>query len=228
MATAKSIVHIVLEKITDTNELSDAKRRLIAVLCMFITVFLSFFKYSQVKNVTVYLFWTYSETVSANIIPTLNSTLLSIMLLASIFVRNRIKISYYNIILYILNLLFTSSLLSVFVAGEPWNVPFINISSQSLVMFAIVFVWIGMRAMAGFIWLFVFFLSIFRLADVSFDFGLVGVIYIISGFIGIICQIRDVNGDIISAFKEDFFGYRDQIAGDISSATDRLKVITKI
>lgn len=223
MPTASQTIKKILEKATDTTELPDARRRLIAVACMATTVFLSCFDYTY-TTATPGIFWGETiRTIKVQITPSLMSTLLSIFLLSSIFIRNKIKISYYNITLYILNILFTASLLSVFVSGDLWNIPFFNISSQSIIYLAAIFSWFGMRSMAGLIWLFIFFLSIFRMSEINIAFGSFGVIYILAGVIGIACQIRDVNVNFLRALRNDFFGYSDSISEDISHAQKTMK-----
>jgi hypothetical protein len=153
-----------------------------------------------------------------SISPSFISTLAAIMLYLSVVVRYRLKLfsDAYETVIICLNILFCASFLEIFFSKETWKIPFINISSQSFLLAAIILSWAGMRAIAGFVWIFLFILAVTRIADLNVAMGYFGVVYILSAFVSIGLQLKD-SVRLIS-FKNDFLGVAHHIGEDIGSS----------
>jgi hypothetical protein len=168
-----------------------------------------------------------SQTKEFNIKPSFVSTFCAIIFYASFFLRYKMEIIWHKIILYVLNILFCASLMEIFVGKEIWNIPFINLSSQSFLFMAIIMSWMCMRAFVGFIWMAIIVAATFRIAEVNLALGSQGVVYLICASISIIGQMREYETDIISSFKNEFFATSSQagshIKGDISEAITATK-----
>ena len=194
---------------TDTTELPDSIRRLMGIVFMLIAVLISFPEYSYTKKVLK--IWDTNKV--ENIRPSLESTLCAIVLVMSSIIRNRTSISVYTSIIYILNILFCASFMSLFFSGEPWKIPIIpfiidiKISSQHFLILAILASWLSMRTLSGFIWIALFFLSVTRLSEMQAAMGAFGVVYVLSAFLSIFCQTKDLMVDFIPSLKNDFLGY---------------------
>jgi hypothetical protein len=79
-----------------------------------------------------------------------------------------------------------------------------------------------MRAIAGFVWMFLFILAVTRIAGLNVAMGHLGVAYILSAFVGIGLQGKD-SIQMISSFKNDFIGVSNQIGNDILSSSNVVK-----
>jgi hypothetical protein len=87
---------------------------------------------------------------------------------------------------------------------------------------AVVFSWVGMRAIAGFIWIFLFILAVTRIAGLNVAMGYFGMAYILSAFVSMGLQFKD-SITMLSSFGNDFRGAAYKIGGDIGSSVDMAK-----
>lgn len=102
-------------------------------------------------------------------------------------------------------------------------IPFIDISSQALLIFGIVISWVGMRSVAGFVWIILFSVAVCKMAGDSEAFGFYGVIYILCAMISVFCQLTDLKENFISSLKRDFFSASEDVREEIDSANTILK-----
>lgn len=211
-------------------------RKFLAIIFMAFPVLISFFVTFTVgiEKEAGILWWKkqWTEQVSFSISPSFISTLAAILLYLSVVVRYRLKnfsnglfSSVYELLIICLNILFCASFLEIFFPKEIWSIPFINISSQTFLLIAIILSWIGMRAIAGFVWIFLFILAVIRLAGLNVAMGNLGVAYILSAFVSMGLQLNDLH--ILSSFKNDFIGgAAHQIGGDVGSSINMVKAAT--
>jgi hypothetical protein len=111
--------------------------------------------------------------------------------------------------------------MSVFVGKIDTPIPFINIDSTVFLGLAIVLSFIGMRSIAGIVWIVLFCMAVLRMVTISDAMGLWGVIYILSAFIGIYAQKKDM-GMVFGELKAEFFGSATKIRSDAQSATNTI------
>ena len=99
-------------------------------------------------------------------------------------------------------------------------IPKFNISYQGLLIVAVIFSWVGIRQIAGFIWAGIFILSISRLAAIDNTMGVLGSIYILSAFIsGIIqWQVLDIHLSLKEIKTEFLAPVANTVLEDVSSA----------
>ncbi|WP_100637721.1 hypothetical protein [Marinomonas sp. ef1] len=64
--------------------------------------------------------------------------------------------------------------------------------------------WLGMSAVAGFSWVFVFFAVIFNLIQRDVEMGILGFVYICSGFLGLILHSGLNPGHLFEELKSEF------------------------
>ena len=187
-------------------------------MLMLVAVALSFGSYSEIVHKNVFGIVKWDETVTATIRPTTTSVLCALFLIVPAYIRSGATLTPYNILQNILNLLFASSLLSLFVGSEPWSIPFINISSQVILIFCILLSWIGMKSITGFIWIFIVILSIGRITDVDVAMGFHGVAFVLCGGFSFLFQSKDTEKNILLALKSDFYGHGRAIQADIENS----------
>jgi len=185
-----------------------------AVVFMVFPVLISFMDFVQVKE-----WWIFRWNKNYSIAPSFISTLAGILLDLSVVIRGRLKIfsTPHEVVLFILNILFCASFLEIFVSKDVWKIPFINVSSQSFLIAAIIFSWIGMRAFAGFIWIGLFLISLSRIVGLNVAMGNLGVIYILSAAVGLLLQGKD-HIHLLSSFKDDFIGSASRITDDVNAS----------
>jgi hypothetical protein len=221
---AIDIVIIVLRKMFKKHGRNTIKilfnRKSLSVVFMAIPILISFQTFA-VGIEKSFLFFHWTERALFSISPSFVSTLAAILLYLSIVIRYKLRLfsDAYETIIICLNILFCASFLEIFCGKEIWNIPFINISSQSFLLVAVILSWIGMRAIAGFIWIFLFILAVTRIAGLNVAMGSLGVAYILSAFVSMGLQMKD-SIRMISSFKNDFIGVSNQIGGDIVSSSN--------
>ncbi|MCL2186211.1 MAG: hypothetical protein FWB86_10215 [Treponema sp.] len=207
-----------------------SKKKKAAIVLMVIPVFISF---TQGFSHTKTIFFVFRSTTYYSIAPSLLSTLAGVFLYLSIVVRGRVNLfkNAYETVIVVLNVLFCASFLEIFFPKEPWIIPFLGMSSQSFLLMAIVFSWIGMRALAGFLWIGLFLMALGRIVGLNLAMGLWGVVYIISAFVSIGLQLKD-HVHLLSDFKNDFIGISSRVAEDsklsISETKEAIKKVASI
>jgi hypothetical protein len=195
---------------------------------MGITVILSFKVYSGDIQKS-FLFFKWAEHTEFTMSPSLLTTLVAILLYASVVMRRHKLIfkDLYDTVITILNILFCASFIGLFISGEPWPIPLININSRTFLIIAIIFSWIGISALAGFIWIFLFIVAIPRMATADILMGAYGVVYILSGFLSIGLQSTDI-GETLKLFRHEFMGTASLIGQDVNSSINTIKTIKTV
>jgi len=219
--------------ITDDTELSDRPRRLLALVCMLIAVIISFQEYTAVITKNTFLGSilpdslievlkvqkTSSMTITKSIAPTFQSMLFAGCFVLSFIIRNRVRQSTYTCFIYLLNILFCASFISIFIDPTPWNVPFINIASYQFFLIGLVASWFCMRSLAGAIWLILFIAAMSHLCELNQAFGIAGVVYCVCGFGGIWFQLGDADTDFLTSLKSDFCGDGARVQREIAATS---------
>lgn len=158
------------------------------------------------------------------IAPTMLSVIYAICLHGVLFARRIGKYfeSGFSIVLNVFNILWTASFISIFISSENFNIPFVNqpMNSQVLMLLAIVLSLISMRAIAGYIWIALAILAVFRLTAINEAMGLWGVAYILCAYISIGIQIWKLK--LLELNREEFLyefrGHGSRVFGDVVSS----------
>jgi len=188
------------------------KRENTAIILMAIPVFLALFKYPTDKH--WYEVWKDNEV---SIAPNMFTMLYAIALYVAVIVRydlpflqklkeiqsadNQNYVGWREITLIVLNLLFCSSFIGILTG---WESMFGLFDGKVFVVFAIILSWLGIKQIAGYVWVGVFICSMFNMSKVSDAMGFSGVIYILCAFFGIAFQLIG-HHQLLKSFKEDFF-----------------------
>lgn len=221
-----------------TKGKNKAKKILLAkenasILLMLIPIIISF-AFTIDVNVTD----KENKDMTIRLYPGLMSSLFGIALITPLMIRNAPrelfnKVSTYAILL--LDVLFASTFLNILVDPVKYKIKFLifskelPFSTQTFVIFAIVFSWIGIRELAGFIWAGIFIVGAMRLTHVDNAMGFYGAIYIVSAFISVIIQWKAMDFNIsFGEFKQNYIApATKQIIEDVSASGHKTAEITK-
>jgi hypothetical protein len=154
----------------------------------------------------------YTETLDLK--PSLISTLLSILLFGGFIARNLKEIMDSNVklLFMILDLLFFSGLISVFVRSKDNCFGF---SPQAILLLIIVLMYLGMRSLIRYLLISFITLTFFHISHVNDAMGFDGCIYMLFAFISFLIQLylnilpKNKNESI----TRDFFGEKKAIFG---------------
>lgn len=191
-----------------------------SVILILISVLISFRSYtgSISKNLGP-ISW--EETFVESIKPSLRSVLCAILLFSSVLVRYGSKNlkGFSSYILLVLDILFISSFLNILCNNEAWPIPFLVIDNQTFLILAIIFSWIGISAVSGFIWLAIFIMGILRMAKIENLMGFASVAYLICAFVSLILQLKIF--DLHFSFVKEFFASSSKrIKKDLNSSAN--------
>ena len=147
----------------------------------------------------------------------------------SLKVRNNIHIisKPKYIILHLLDILFFSSLISVFASNKYIKLPLYgdtNFTSQTFCTLLLVFSWMGIKAINIFIFPVVAYLSLSRIGEVNKAMGEFGTFYLLFSYISIILQIIEYQKlnrgfqNFFSEFRNEYgFSYLNQTPFDLET-----------
>lgn len=175
--------------------------------------------------------------------PTLIPTLFSFIYIMSmtirvkseiIFCKENKTVGYYisEWIMLILAVLVAAMICSIFVSSDEGNLfsfsGITGITGTHLMLAAVIFSFVGIRSLAGFVWIALILLGISRAVDIDRAMGIFGVIFVICSIMGLSLQfIRLYAGQFGAMIKSDFMGARTIISGDVAEAKNVAGAIAK-
>ena len=157
---------------------------IIAIILLAGSILFNFKKW--VYDYQIFGYKIYSEEI--NIKPSLISTMLALFLFGGFVLRNlnNIMNDYIKIIFYILDLIFFSGFIAMFSNGTT-NI--LGFSSQSILFFAVVLMYVGIRSLLRYVLLIFIACSFLFISKVNEAMGAFGAIYILCAFISFLIQI---------------------------------------
>jgi len=193
---------------------------------MFIPVLLSLGNYERQR------FFVFHEDIIIR--PNLITTMVAVFMYSSLLVRGIVNIDLktektpilvMEIVLLSLNVLFIASFLSIFVKEKT----FLGVSSQGFLIFGIALSWLGVKSIAGYVWVLLFLLSLGNVSKINEAMDFLGAIYVLSAFISIAFQFIPNNkfSELAQAFKSDFKVAKNEIQEDLSEAKETTEKIIK-
>jgi hypothetical protein len=179
----------------------------VAIICMLIACFFSFIPW-------------YNGSFMFSLMPSMLSTLLAIGLYSAVIIRlkglHNSFCSFSDTVLSILTILFCSSFINFFLNDN---------TGKIILLVSILLSWLGLKFIAGIVWIVLFVFVGARVMLVNAAMGVWGSFYILSAFIGIILQLKQINfaSDIGKEFKSMTSRAQYKIFNDISSVTAAVK-----
>jgi hypothetical protein len=188
----------------------------LAIICMLTACFFSFIPW-------------YSGPLVFSLKPSMLSTLLAIGLYSALVIRlkglHNSFCSPSDTILSLLTILFCSSFINFFLNDN---------FGKILLLVSLLLSWLGLKFIAGIVWIVLIAFVGTRVMVANTAMGVWGSLYILSAFLGIVLQLKQVNllRDIGREFKSMASRAHYKIFNDVSSVTDftkskKRKAITK-
>lgn len=174
-------------------------------------------------SVTVEKFWGLKQTTTTvTLAPTLISTLIAILIILPVTLRctRSAMTTLSGIVLFVLDTALCSTFVSLMFGNGVWNVPFINMNSRAFLIICMLFSWLGMRVVAGFMWVFLFLISMTHLVTADRAMGGLGAAYALCSATSIFIQIGDMGRDLLSSLKTEFIGISGSVRNDVLAASE--------
>ena len=134
--------------------------------------------------------------------------------------RNIIKWnrSPYTLFSGILILLVFASFIQLILGGDGFSNSFITAG----IIIAITLSWIGIRAIAGVIWILIIILSVYSMVVNNIAFGFYGFVYIVSAFFGLAFHSEMNPGNMFVEFRAEFSGLASPLGENVKSNLEKL------
>lgn len=146
--------------------------------------------------------WFWDKAKKTNIQPALVSTICAFFLVLPVFIRCKANIihdpSIIKLILLFLDALVVATFINCMITNEN-IIPGIDVNGYTFLAGGLIISWIGIRAIAGYVWILLIISSLFRIIQVDHAMGIHGAAYICLCVIGIILQINYVCGGVNEA-----------------------------
>lgn len=182
----ENFFHKLLGNVSSSGERKMRIVELSGILIMLIPVGLSFFTYQTDITKTYFMIFEHKINKSINIQPSFITMLAALFFYMSYILRyNFFKIEnieqiFISLFQMILDTWAIAGICSFFAGNTVWNVPLINVNSQTFIILMIVFSLIGARALAGFSWIIMIIVGIGHMTEINNAMGIFGAIYILS------------------------------------------------
>lgn len=211
--------HLFLKNESDFGTTTEK----IAFALMAESIMISYNKFYYTK--TNWFF--YTRKIEVSIQPNMVSIIIALSYYFSLVVRNNLRMADRpkDLILNLANLLFFSTLISVFVSNEYLYIPFYqetNITAQTFCLFLSLSFWICIKSINKLIYPIMAFLSMCRLGEVNKAMGNIGICYLLCAYLSLILQISSWNksGNMMNNFtnelSNDFFYHQETPSIDVN------------
>ncbi len=200
------------------NTIKENSFLVFGVVFMALSVGLACCDFQTIKNEKenfLWWSWTVKKTYDSSVMsPVLSSTLFAVIIYMGLVLRRIVSFNaskgvnlFLKLGLMGLNVLFIASFLGVFLNGSVkiWGFPEIN--GQVLLIISILLTWLGMKTIAGYVWIVLFILAIGSMKECSNAMGAWGCVYILSAFFSIFFQLLSSEmsmSGFFNAFVNDF------------------------
>ena len=232
----KPISSLAVRKISKLS--SSEIQKYGAIFFLTISIVLGYGEYSYISPGFVR-----DSEIKVSLSPTFISTLFSFIYIMTmtirvkseiIFCRENKTLGYYlsEWILLVLSVLVTAMFFSIFISSsDPDFLSFANIfgiTGAHWLLAAVIFSFVGIRSLAGFVWIALILTGISNAIDVDKAMGLFGTIFAVCSIMGLSLQfIRLYAGQFGAMIKSDFMGARAIISGDVAEAKNTAGVTAK-
>ena len=110
--------------------------------------------------------------------------------------------------------------------GDTLTILAFQFNTFTLLLFAIILSWIGMKTLAGYSWIFFIFAGVNHMGAVNKAMGGLGAVFILAFFVSLLLQINDFShiGEFMSDFRNATGGYVSEAKGNITDAANDISV----
>ena len=191
------------------------------VFLMMVPVVISCLPFKSEISKTYFWFFTHKIEKEISVQATMLTAIAAVFIYSSYLVRyNFFKREtgeqvFFSVVQTIVNVWAIAGLCSMFVGNEVWNVPVLNINSQTCLLLIILLSWIGAKSISGFLWIILVVVGISHITEISGAMGVYGALYVVTFFISLLLQMADTVH--LSDFKNDFCTVAEKTGKKISS-----------
>ncbi|WP_178842131.1 hypothetical protein [uncultured Treponema sp.] len=213
------------EKLTGTDLSASQKGKrwmeISGVFLMMVPVVISCLPFKSEISKTYFWFFTHKIEKEISVQATMLTAIAAVFIYSSYLVRyNFFKREtgeqvFFSVVQTIVNVWAIAGLCSMFVGNEVWNVPVLNINSQTCLLLIIILSWIGAKSISGFLWIILVVVGISHITEISGAMGVYGALYVVTFFISLLLQMADTVH--LSDFKNDFCTVAEKTGKKISS-----------
>ena len=181
---------LLFPKITSTGAMN--KKEFCAIGFMLVPCLLSFKSYPHLSDIGM-LWWRKNAVDYPGIKPGFLSLFFAIVLYASLFAKRFISLPkrLYDYLILLCDILFLGSLITVFLSEKEVSFLGITITEQTLAIFAIIMSYIGIKVVAGFVWIALLVWGLSRMAELNTAMDGAAIPYILCAFVSILLQVQD-------------------------------------
>jgi len=194
MKPTKQALQKTLDAITNEKEFSAQSKKILSIFFLLVSSLLSF------QSIVGTKFFFFPKDISIS--PDLLSATIALALIIPLYGRGILKWSpsIYGIIMFTLLLAVFSSISKLAYAGGG-DIPLY------LIAIAVALSWLGVRAIAGMIWLLVFLAGVYSAITISAGMGITGFIFIVTAFLGLLMHTNLSPAGIISEMTGEYSGF---------------------
>lgn len=191
------------------------------VFLMIVPVVISCLPFKSEISKTYFWFFTHKIEKDISVQATLLTAISAVFIYSSYLVRyNFFKREtgeqvFFSVVQTIVNIWAIAGVCSMFVGNQVWNVPLLNINSQTCLLLIILLSWIGAKSISGFLWIILVMVGISHITEISTAMGIYGALYVVTFFISLLLQMADTVH--LADFKNDFCSITEKTGQKIRS-----------
>lgn len=201
--------------------------RLIALALMAVAIYVSYLDFTMTTTESSWIFWTKEITNTISIRPKYFSVILAMLFYFGIVIRFAPSYNF-SILGYVLgmaNILFFAAFLNSMISNEPmggilgWVLKILGMAftKQQFLILGIVMTWLGVKVVAGLIWIIIFIFAASQIALVEQAMDQYAVAYIMCAVFSLIIQARAAGLALPNAVREARKEYIEPVAESVKS-----------
>lgn len=210
MKQTNSLLQKALDNITSEEEFSGQSKKILSVVFLLISFLLSF---QSIVGTRLFFF-----PKDISIAPDLLSATIALALVIPLYGRGILKwsSSIYGLIMFVLLLAVFSSISKLAYAGG-------GEVSLYLIAIAVVLSWLGVRAIAGIVWILVFIAGVYSATKISTEMGITGFIFITTSFLGLLMHTNLSPNGIVNGMTDEYSGFAKTVQKTVSEDIRKTK-----
>jgi hypothetical protein len=203
MKQTNSLLQKALDSITSEEEFSGQSKKILSVVFLLISCLLSF---QSIVGTRLFFF-----PKDISIAPDLLSATIALALVVPLYGRGILKwsSSIYGLMMFVLLLAVFSSISKLAYAGG-------GEVSLYLIAIAVVLSWLGVRAIAGIVWVLVFIAGVYSATKISTEMGITGFIFITTSFLGLLMHTNLSPTGIVNGMTDEYSGFAKTVQKTVS------------
>jgi len=210
MKQTKTLLRNALDAVTNEKEFSGQSKKILSIVFLLVSCLLSF------QSITGTRLFFFPKDIS--IAPDLLSATIALALIIPLYGRGILKWSpsIHGLIMFVLLLAVFSSISKLAYAGG-------DDVSLYLIAIAVALSWLGVRAIAGMVWVLVFLASVYSATMISKDMGITGFIFILTSFLGLLMHTSLSPAGIVTEMSAEYSGFTMKVQKTVNEDIKRTR-----